>query len=57
MQGNEDKETSMDKVQSAIEYKKKKSRWGRRDFPHLSKSVLRPTQLPKQREPGLFPGG
>ena len=29
------------------------SRWGR-DFPHLSRPVLRPTQPPLQWVPGLF---
>jgi len=28
------------------------SRWGR-DFPHLSRPVLRPTQLPVQGVPGI----
>jgi hypothetical protein len=31
------------------------SRW-RRDFPHLSRPTLRPTQPPVQRVPGLFRG-
>jgi len=31
------------------------SRWGR-DFPHLSRPALRPTQLPAQWVPGLSRG-
>ena len=31
------------------------SRW-RRDFPHLSRPALEPTQSPAQREPGLSRG-
>ena len=31
------------------------SRWGR-DFPHLSRPALRPTQPPIQRVPGLSRG-
>ena len=31
------------------------SRWGR-DFPHLSRPTLRPTQPPVQRVPGLSRG-
>jgi len=31
------------------------SRWGR-DFPHLSRPAMGPTQLPRQRVPGLSRG-
>ena len=32
------------------------SRWGRRDFPHLSRPALGPAQTPVQRVPGISGG-